>query len=510
MSESRTKNSAKNFTISIAVQIVALIATFVNRTIFIKILNSDYLGVNGLFTNILTILSFAELGLGSVILYGMYKPTRDGDTQKLSALFNFYKKAYRIIAVVILFAGLLVIPFLTYIIDEEPQIVEDIRLVFFLFLGNTVCSYLLSYSKSLFTAYQKDYVNVLIERSAHIICVCVQLVFLWITHNYIGYLIIQILATFLGNLVISLYCKYKYSDIVSDRRATLDKNEIKDTFVNIRSIFFYKIGSVVLNATDNIIITKIIGVTVVGVCSNYTLLIGTVEALLFKGLSTIVASIGNLNASNSYEAKRKVFEELNFCVYWLYGFCSIELAVLLNKAIFVWLGSSYVIENYWCVLALVLNFYIFGTNFGPSNYRVTMGYFKEARFTPVFASIINVTLSIILGYKWGLLGIYISTSIARIFTFGIVDPITVLRKGLNTRLSYFYYRQFLALLITIVNGLICYKVISYINISGLLGLVIDAIVIAVVANAFYVVVYFNTKEYKSVFQRFSKTVLRRN
>ena len=210
MSESRTKNSAKNFTISIAVQIVALIATFVNRTIFIKILNSDYLGVNGLFTNILTILSFAELGLGSVILYGMYKPTRDGDTQKLSALFNFYKKAQRIIAVVILFAGLLVIPFLTYIIDEEPQIVEDIRLVFFLFLGNTVCSYLLSYSKSLFTAYQKDYVNVLIERSAHIICVCVQLVFLWITHNYIGYLIIQILATFLGNLVISLYCKYKY------------------------------------------------------------------------------------------------------------------------------------------------------------------------------------------------------------------------------------------------------------------------------------------------------------
>lgn len=355
MSESRTKNSIKNFSISLAIQIVTLIVTFANRTIFIRILNRDYLGINGLFANILTILSFAELGLGSAILYSMYKPVRDGDVRKLSALYNLYKKAYRIIAVVILVAGVLVVPVLPYILNGTPDVAEDIRVIYILFLANTVCSYVFAYSKSLFTVHQRDYINVIVERTAHIICVILQLLFLWFTHNYIGYLFIQIATTLIGNLVIYILCNSKYRNITSDKTAALEKTEIKDVFSNIRSIMFYKVGSVILNATDNIIITRIIGVSIVGVCSNYTLLISTVEALLSKALNTIVASIGNLNASNSSETKQMVFRELNFCVYWVYGFCSIELAILINKTISIWIGNTYVINDLWTVLALVLN-----------------------------------------------------------------------------------------------------------------------------------------------------------
>lgn len=502
MSESRTKNSVKNFTISLAIQIVTLIVTFVNRTVFIRILNADYLGINGLFTNILTILSFAELGLGSAILYSMYKPVREGDTYTLSALYNLYKKAYRIIATVILIVGLLVVPIIPLIINEQPDISENIRLIYVLFLGNTVCSYLFAYSKSLFTVHQRDYINVIIERSAHIACVLVQLVFLYFTHNYIGYLCIQICTTLIGNLVIFLWCNIKYSVITKDRTARLEKTKVSEVFSNIRSIMFYKVGSVILNATDNIIITRILSVTIVGICSNYTLLISTVEALLSKALNTIVASIGNLNASNSSESKQRVFRELNFCVYWIYGFCSIELAVLLNKVIIIWLGSNYVIDSYWSVLALILNFYIFGTNFGPSNYRVTMGFFKEARTTPIIASIINIVLSVLLGRKIGLFGIYIATSISRIFTFGIVDPITVSRKGLDCSPKDFYIRQILALAVTLGNGLLCFSVIKYVPLTGLLGLIIDAILIAAISNVIYVLVYFKTAEFKSVYKRF--------
>lgn len=498
MNESRTKNSVKNFSISLAIQVITLIVTFINRTVFIRILNTDYLGVNGLFTNILTILSFAELGLGSAILYSMYKPVKEGDLHTLSALYNLYKKAYRIIAVIILGAGILVVPALQFIIRDQPNITEDIRIIYVLFLANTVCSYLFSYSKSLFTVYQKDYVNVLVERSSHIVCVVLQLLFLWITHNYIGYLIIQISTTLLGNVIIHHWCRIRYGEVTSNKTAVLDKQEVSNVFSNIRSIMFYKIGSVILNATDNIIITRIISVTVVGICSNYTLLISTLESLLSKALNTIVASIGNLNASNSSQAKNKVFKEINFCVYWLYGFCSIEMAILLNKAISVWLGSKYIIDNYWSVLALILNFYIFGTNFGPSNYRVTMGFFKEARTTPIIASIINISLSVFLGLKIGLFGIYIATSISRILTFGIVDPITVTKKGLGISPTDFYLRQIFAFVITVLNGLLCGIIVEKLPFTGLLGLIIDACVVAIVANIFYCTVYIKSPEFKSV------------
>lgn len=504
MNNSRTYNSLLNFTISLIIQAITLIVTFINRTYFIHILNADYLGINGLFTNILTILSFTELGLGSAIIYSMYKPVQEDNIVKIAALFNFYKSAYRIISVTIFILGILITPLLPNIISEEPAILEDIKVIYILFLVNTVASYSLAYTKSLFTVYQKEYVNVLIERISHIICVIFQIIFLYITHNYIGYLLIQIVATITGNIIIYFWCNRKFKNIVKLKKEKLEKFEFENIFENIKSMMFYKVGSIVLNATDNIIISKILNISLVGISSNYIFIVNTIESIISKALNSIVASIGNLNASNSVKVKEKVFKELNFCVYWLYGFCSIELSILLNKVIIIWIGNEYLINNYWSVLAIILNFYIFGTNFVPSNYRVTMGYFKEARFTPIYASLINIILSVFLGKYIGLFGIYIATSFSRLVTFGIVDPVTILRKGLNLNPLKFYINQIKFFIITIINGLICYYIINIFKFYGFFGLLLNFIIIALLSNTVYFIIYFRTEEFKSVKLRFIK------
>jgi len=501
MSNSRTRNSIRNFGISMGAQIIALTATFINRTIFIRILNADYLGIDGLFTNILMILSFAELGIGSAVIYSMYKPVLQRDSRQVGALLNLYRSAYRIIAIVIFMTGLALTPFLHIIIEKQPAIKENLQLLYWLCLGNTVSSYLFSYRKALFTANQKEYVNVAIERSIRIGMTAVQLIFLYLTHNYIYYLSIQIVSTLLCNLILHFLARKKFPEVFFYKDEKMEPSEVKKIFKNISAIFCYKIGSVVLNATDNIIITKIIGLSIVGVCSNYTLLINTVESVLSRALNSIVASIGNLNATDDKTAKLEVMNQLSVCVYWIYGFCSIELALLLSDTIGVWLGSDYILNSTVVVFALVLSFYIYGTNFVPSNYRVTMGYFRDARLIPLFAALLNIVLSVLLGMRWGLFGVYISTSIARILTFGIVDPITVLKKGLSVGAKKFYFRQAMFFALTVANGLVCKLVISQIPIAGFGGLLVDGTVIAVMSNTIFFLVFYRTKEFKAVLKR---------
>ena len=501
MNENRTRNSIINFLAGGSLQVIYILASFVARTVFISLLNADYLGINGLFTNILTILSFSELGISSAIVFNMYKPAAEGDTCRLAALLNVYRIAYRIVAATVLAIGFAITPLLPYILDETPDVRESITVIYWLFVANTASSYVFSYRKALFTAHQKDYVVVAVTRLFQIAMMAGQCLYLFFSRNYYGYLVLQIVATLVPNIIVHILAGKRFPEVISIGARKLPKQEQKKIMSDVGALFCYKVGVISMNSTSNVLITKLINVTTVGLCSNYVMVINAVETVLSKAFSGVVASIGNLNASADNKAKQSIIGELTTLTYWIYGFCAIALALLLNPLITVWIGSDYLIPDYMGALALVMTFYVFGMNLVASNFRTTMGYFQQVKFVPAIAAVMNIALGILLG-KWiGLVGIYLATSITRILTFCLADPIVVYKKGLQTGVKKYFLKQLGFFVLTICNGGLCYWVISFITVGGFGGLLLKGITVVIVANLVYLIVLFRTPSFKKLLQR---------
>ena len=277
---SRTDNIVENMKTGLVVQLLNKILAFVVRTVFIKVLSTEYLGVNGLFTNILTILSFAELGIGNAIIFNMYKPVANNDKEKIKSLVKLYKKSYEIIGVLVFLVGMCIIPFLNLIIKDAPDIKENISFIYFLFLLDTALSYFFTYKKSIISAYQKESIINNYTTIIYLIRAVVQISFLLITKNFIVYLIIQILSTLILNIVLSLKADKMFPYLKEKNVQNLQDKEKKSIYANVKSLIIYKFGSVILNGTDNIIISSMINVSTVGLCSNYTLIIESVKAIL--------------------------------------------------------------------------------------------------------------------------------------------------------------------------------------------------------------------------------------
>lgn len=434
---SRTKNTIKNVGIGSALQIFAFLLSFITRSIFLKLLGIEYLSIDGLFANILTILNFTELGIGSAIMYSLYKPIVENNYVKIGALMNLYRRAYCYIACTIFVIGILVIPFLPYIVNDVPQVQEELSLLYFLFLLNTICTYIYGYKKSLLIADQKNYVVLVIYQLVHTFQILFQIAILFLTNDYIAFLLVMIGCTLLNNVVCTKYVDKKYSWLHEYLHNDITKEERKGIFSNIKSIAFYKFGAVVLNGTDNIIISTFIKTTLVGFCSNYMLVINSITTVLNQGMSGLMASVGNYNVKASNEDNEKIFSQLDFLMFTVLSFVSIGLCVFLNDFITIWLGAKYVLSNSF-VFTIVLSFYVFTINTMPSTFRVAMGIFKKARFYPFIAALMNVALSIILAKYFGLLGVFWASIIVRLLCYTLVDTMFLYRyKFSGNIVSYF-------------------------------------------------------------------------
>ena len=337
---SRTNAVFKNLTIGIAGQLFNLILGFVSRTVFIQQLGVVYLGVSGLFSNIFSILSLVELGIGSAIIFSLYKPIAEKDEIKIRTLMNLYAKLYRTIGVTIFILGLSLLPFLKFLIKDQTDI-TNLSLIFLLYLFDTVISYFFSYKRSLFNADQKAYINIINDNIYLFLSKIIQISVLIITQSFIVFLLIQILFNFLSNLSISIKAKKSYPYIKSKSRDKLSSEEFKSIKKNIVSIFLLKAGGVVVNGTDNILISSFIGIVWVGIYSNYLLLIGIIQTLINQIFTPMTASIGNLINSKSKERSLEVFYRVYFLNFLIYGFCSICLFILLNPFIKLWIGEEF-------------------------------------------------------------------------------------------------------------------------------------------------------------------------
>lgn len=497
MENSRTKNTIRNVGTGLVVQLINKLMAFVVRTVFIKILNSEYLGVNGLFTNILTMLSFAELGIGTAIIFNMYKPVAEYDKEKIKSLMGLYKKSYNIIGVIVFSLGLCIIPFMRFIIKDVPNIEENIIFIYILFLINTSSSYFFTYKKSIISAHQQESIINKIDSFFYFFKSIFEIIFLVLTHNYIVYLIIQISSTILENVIIAKKAEKMFPYLKEKNVKKLEKKESQTIFANVKSLIVYKFGTAILDGTDNILISALVNVTTVGLCSNYTLIITSVKGLVLSAMNGVTASVGNLNAVATKEKKEDVFYQLTFVSYIIYSLCAIAFIVLLNPFIKIWLGESFLL-NIGVSIALATSFFVCGMRTPAYTYRVTLGLFEKGKITPYIGAITNIILSIVLCKIFGVVGIFIATSVAQLVSYSWIDPYLIYKYEFNSSLKKYFFKMIKYFSVFIINTIICLSISKYIYISGIIGLIINATLVVALVNLINYVIFFRTDEFKNL------------
>ncbi len=499
---SRLENSLRNTVVGIASQVLGMILGIVVRTIFIRCLRAEYLGVNGLFSNILTMLSLAEMGIGAAIIFNMYKPLVDGDELQIAKLMNLYRNAYSIIGCVVAVIGLCLTPLLGVIIRDEPDI-PHLRVIYLLYLANTVSSYFFAYRRSIFTADQRERVIKECNMITITLRSVLQIIILIIWKNFIAYLLIQIVCTFCENIVISFYADHCYPFLRKYKDAKLSKTEKDNIFENIKATFIYKFGSVVLNGTDNIIISAINGVTSVGLLSNYTLLTGSVEAFLNVVNHSITGSIGNYIAKEDAESHERLLTNATFINFLLYGIVFVGSIAILNSFVEWWAGTNYLLSTA-TILVHCFNIYISGTISSVWTFRSTMGLFKYGRWRPLFSAIINVVVSIWWGNNVGVIGVLLGTTFTRVVTNLWYDPWIVYKYGLKKNPVNFYSRWLIYFVVISVDAIGIMYIQHITALHGLIAVIIYGVIAVTLFCLSVVLVFYHSDEFK-----YTKLIIKR-
>ncbi len=490
---SRTQNVVRNIIGGVGGQIFTSVLQFVCRTIFIRLLGATYLGVNGLFSNILSMLSLAELGIGPAIVFSMYKPIANNDEVQIAKLMHFYKLAYRAVAGAVLMIGLCLTPFLDFFI-KDTQGIENLRLIFLLILSNTVVSYLFAYKGSILNADQKAYAVVIIRNIFSVVQNAAQILVLMITKNFLLYLVVQIITTFLGNLALSKYVDKKYPFLTQHPKEKLKKEETKDIFRRVRGMMIHKLGGFVLNSTDNLVISKFVGVVSVGLYSNYLTIINMIKGYLTQITGSLSASVGNLIAKESTDKSYSVFRSLFLVFFWIYGFCFVCFWVVFQPFITLWAGAEYLLPG--SVLFLVLlNIYFTGIQNCSNTFVNATGLFWETRHKPIFECIINLSVSIVLAWKIGLSGVFIGTIASYLCTFW-VNPVLLYRKVFCRPVSSYFVRFSLYALTAVGTALALDYVAGLLPITSPLLQVIARLGIAGIgSNLIFFLIWGHSKDF---------------
>lgn len=490
----RSKSSAKNLVVALIGQAFGLIISFIARIIFVKFLSDEYLGLNGLFTNLLTMLSLVELGVGSALVYSLYKPLADGDNEKVKSLMDLYRKAYNIIGGVVLIIGILFIPFYRYLISEVPSI-SHLDFIYILFVLNTAISYFYSYKRSLIICDQKRYIATIYRYVFYFLLNVFQIIVLFLTHNYILYLITQVVFTWLENICISIKADRMYPYLNDKNIKKLDKKELNTISKNVRAMLFHKIGGVVVNSTDNILISKLVGLIAVGMYSNYYLITSALDTITAQFFNAITASVGNLGACTNSKKVKETFNTTFFLNYLIYGVITVCLLILFNPFIEVWLGKKYLFD-FGVVLVITICFYLKGIRKTCLTFKDALGLFWQDRYKPIIESIINLVASIILGIKYGVLGIFMGTIISTVTTSLWIEPYVLYKYYFKENIIDYLYRFIKYTLVVVLTYLIVQKIVILISIDGILGLLIKGVVSLILSILIMTIVFIKTNEIK--------------
>ena len=496
-SESRKLNSIRNIIFGYGNQILTLLLSFIGRTVFIKVLGEDYLGINGLFSDVLMMLSMADLGFGTAMVYSFYRPVAEHDEKRIAALIHFYKKIYNFIAVVVAVVGVMLVPFLKYLVNLD-QGIPYLKIYYLFFLANTVISYLFVYKTSIINASQKNYLISQYQAIVNVVKTVVQIAVLLMFHNYFVYLFINIAATLANNLIASHKADLLYPEIRAGHEE-LDPESKRSIFGNMKSIFLYKVSGVLLNGTDNTLISIIVGTVWVGIYSNYNMIVSAVNNFINTIFSSVTASIGNVIVTEKPEKRYEVFKVIQTISLITASATVVIMYSLMNDLIFVWLGEKFVLSNE-VLIAIMCNFYL-GNILRPIwSYREATGLYMQTKYIMLIAAAINLVLSIGLGNLFGLSGILFASAIARLSTYFWYEPNLLFKNYFEENVGGFYLSIVKNLLLVVVLSIVIFWAGRFFEVDTWGKLILKAVIVGIVTVLGVVCAYIRTKECKMLLQ----------
>lgn len=494
----RLKNAIINATLGIMSYIVLMISNFITRAFFVRILGLELVGIESLFKQIISMLAVAELGIGTGLVYKLYKPIIDKDNIKIKKILNFYKQAYKVIAIFIAVFGIILCFFVHYLVKEDFSPIY-LGFVFFLFVLDVLASYLYANRKALLIADQKNYLININDASIQFFTMIAQVILLNITKSFVIYMIVKITCRIIGAMFIAKKFNKLYPEIANlNEKDTIDGQEKKELLTNVKAMLCHKIGAFSVNSSASIFITYFVSAVANGIYANYTLITTTVTHLINQLFNGVTASFGDFINSQSKEQIRTKFNILYFLNYVIYSICTVCIFILIEPFIKLWIGEESLFELNTLIL-LITYFYIFGMRRVILMSKDSAGLFKEDSKMALVEAFVNIILAIILAKLIGVNGVILANIISILLIPMWTQPKIVYNKILDMSVINYYKKYICYLMSTILIIVITYFIANYLVFNNLIiELIAKACVCVVVAFGINIILYRKTAEYEAL------------
>ncbi len=485
INRSRTKMSQINFAVSLCARFVSVVTSFLGRTVFIRTLSSEYLGLGGFFGNIFAVVSLCEMGIGAAIAQSLYKPLAENDDNKVSAIMRYYAKVNKIIAFLTVVLSLAATPFL-FKISRSSIDFEIVLCAYFMFTLHSFVSYLLMPKRTLVVCDQRMYVTAAFKSGFSVAALVLQCVVLMLFHNYLFYLAVRIVVLALEDIAVNIYADKKYPFL--SNLSFVDKSYKQSIKNNVKALLWHKIGSTLSRSTDSILLSVCVGLSGMGKYSNYSLVIGAVSAFFDIAISSVSASVGNLGAGDRGEKSEKIMEKMYFLNFWMLSCGASVLVCVLNPFIELWIGKDMLFSNAEMMI-IVASFYVSCLRDPVLVFIRTYGLFRVTRFIPVARSVLNLVLSVFFVQKMGVSGVFLGTALSTLALPMYFEVKMLYKYGFNGISEKKFVREMFFYIVTsCVLALLCFVITKNIPCS-LFGILIKAAVALGVTNFVIILMY---------------------
>lgn len=423
----RTEKSLRNISFGLGMQFVNAITGLLTRTVLIKALGVTIAGMGNLFTEVISVLSMAELGIGSAIIFHLYKPLAEGDNDRVCRLMSLYRQTYHVIAGVILALGLALLPLLPYLITKVDISIEYINTIYILFVVQTSTSYLLTYKAAIFEASQDQFWVSLVRGITRIVVCAAGIVVVRLTKDYVFYMLVSIVGTLGSNQAISMLADRKFPYL--REKKSLSKEERKDVLSNVKHMFIGRLSGRITNSTDNILISTMVSTAQVGYYGNYSLLITSVRRIADQIGSATVGSIGNMMMTEDGPTCSRILRRMTLVFYLIGSGCACVMMAALNTTVTLWLGADFVMRP-GLVFVCVMNFFLIVLRSPVWSSITPSGMFKQTKYVSILGTVTNLIVSVLFTLRWGMIGIFAGTTVSIVIQLAL-DVYLIWRRRLN-------------------------------------------------------------------------------
>lgn len=499
MGKSRLDNSMINSFIGVGTQILNMLLGFVLQAVFIRTLGATYLGLRGLYSNILQVLSFTELGIGTAVTFSLYKPLSRGNEQKIIQIMNFFRSAYTTIGIIIGVIGSLFIPLIPLLTHST---IKGIYLYYILFLANTVVSYFLTYKRTILNADQLNYINLNNEIIFKLIQTAVQIIILFVFKSFLGFCIVQILCTIISNIVISIKVNklYPYLKNVHKYNDKLPVNDLKEIFHNTLGTVGSKVGDIVVNGTNSVLITYFCSLYLSGVFSNYNVIINSLIVIIGQAFYSITSSVGNfVTEINDKEYQYDIFEKIFFISFLCTFICSVGYITVINPFISLWVGSQYQL-GFGIAFLLGINLILNSFRKAFSTFIAAYGLYIKDGKRAIIEAIVNIVSSLIylIVFNMDIAGVVLGNITSNILV-NWYEPYIIFKYGMHqkAKLLTVFKKIIIYMSICIVFMIAMFKIVSFFDIKILfLNILVKGLIALILSLVGFYLLFKNNKYFK--------------